>query len=63
MNIRSGCIAVVGALGLFVACPEFPHLGLSSAAFGQASEMGALAIPRLYRLEQSSRPLTCKPAR
>ncbi len=43
MNIRSGCIAAAGALGLFVACPGFLHLGLSSAAFGQASDMGGIA--------------------
>ena len=43
MNVRSGCIAAAGALGLFVACPGFLHLGLSSAAFGQASEMGGIA--------------------
>ena len=42
MNIRSGCIAAAGALSLFVACPGF-HLGLSTAAFGQASEMGGIA--------------------
>jgi hypothetical protein len=41
MNIRSGCIAAAGALGLFVACPGF--LGSSSVAFGQASEMGGIA--------------------
>lgn len=43
MNIRSGCIAAAGALGLFMACPGFPHLGLSSSAFGQASDMGGIA--------------------
>jgi Cu/Ag efflux protein CusF len=43
MNIRSGCIAAAGALGLLVAYPGFPHPGLSSVAFGQASDMGGIA--------------------